>query len=128
MGGRGVPAEPSVSTTAHPEDSPYLAAKDKAVHAAALAPAEHPQTAAEFTKQFSRAKEAGGQEVLDTVCALGRVRPGDTPAPRCGRRVLPAGAGPRSQAGRPGRLRLRIEVRVPAQCQQKEKTRPEPTA
>ena len=32
-----------------------------------------------IAKQFSRAKEGDVQEVLDTLCALGRVRPGDTP-------------------------------------------------
>lgn len=31
-----------------------------------------------YKLQFSRAKEADVQEVLDTLCALGRVRPGDT--------------------------------------------------
>lgn len=29
-------------------------------------------------KQFTRAKEPDVQEILDTLCALGRVRPGDT--------------------------------------------------
>ncbi len=43
----------------------------------ALAQAEEPQTAAEITKKFTRAKEADVQEILDTLCALGRVRPGD---------------------------------------------------
>ncbi|MBI2813320.1 MAG: class I SAM-dependent DNA methyltransferase [Opitutae bacterium] len=44
---------------------------------AALAQAEEPQTAAGLTRQFSRAKTADMQEILDTLCALGRVRPGD---------------------------------------------------
>ncbi len=46
---------------------------------AALAQAEEPLTAAEITKKFARAKEADVQEILDTLCALGRVRPGDQP-------------------------------------------------
>ena len=34
--GRGVPAEPSASLAAHPEDSPYLSEKEKRIHDAAL--------------------------------------------------------------------------------------------
>lgn len=44
----------------------------------ALAHADQPLTTAELARQFTRAKDADVQEVLDTLCALGRVRPGDT--------------------------------------------------
>jgi hypothetical protein len=44
----------------------------------ALSEGERPLTTVELTKQFSRAKEADVQEILDTLCALGRIRPGDT--------------------------------------------------
>ena len=43
----------------------------------ALAEAEEPLTAAEIARQFARTKEADVQEILDSLYALGRARPGD---------------------------------------------------
>jgi len=55
-----------------------LADRTKAVEAA-LAGAEHPLTTQEIAKLFARAKEKDVREVVDTLHALGRLRPGDTP-------------------------------------------------
>jgi hypothetical protein len=56
---------------------PAVLAERIAAVESALAQAERPMTAAELTKGFSRAKEADVKEILDTLCTLGRARPGD---------------------------------------------------
>ena len=53
-----------------------LAERAKAVEAALTAAAE-PVTPAELTKRFARAKPAEVKEILETLAALGRARPGD---------------------------------------------------
>jgi hypothetical protein len=53
-----------------------LAERIKVVESA-LAQAEQPLTAAAIARQFARAKEADVQEILDSLYALGRARPGD---------------------------------------------------
>jgi hypothetical protein len=54
-----------------------IADRAKAVEAA-LHAAEHPVTAADLAKQFSRAKDQDVQEILETLAALARAHQGDT--------------------------------------------------
>ena len=53
-----------------------IAERAKAVEAA-LAAASFPVSAAPLAQNFARAKEKDVQEILDTLCALGRAHPGD---------------------------------------------------
>ncbi|HRJ47367.1 MAG TPA: hypothetical protein PKY38_08400, partial [Opitutaceae bacterium] len=53
-----------------------IADRAKAVESA-LTAAEHPLTAKDLAKQFSRANENDVQEILETLAALGRAHPGD---------------------------------------------------
>jgi hypothetical protein len=53
-----------------------LSERIKAVEIA-LAQAERPQTAAMIAKMFAHAKEADVKEILDSLCTMGRARPGD---------------------------------------------------
>ncbi len=82
VGGASRPAQsrPKAPPTAKAKKLPWPAktAERTVAVEAALAQAEQPLTSTELTKLFSRAKEADVQEVLDTLCALGRIRPGDT--------------------------------------------------
>ncbi|MCC6415548.1 MAG: class I SAM-dependent DNA methyltransferase [Opitutaceae bacterium] len=55
-----------------------IPAQIKAVEAAFMQ-AERPLTVADLAKQFSRVKEATAAQIVETLCSLGRLRPGDEP-------------------------------------------------
>jgi hypothetical protein len=86
--GAGLPRDGSVAKGSRRKAAPTAKAKKiawpktladraKAVESM-LATADRPITAAELTKQFTRAKDAEVLEILETLVALARAHPGDT--------------------------------------------------
>ena len=71
--------KPKTDSAKKPGKQPWPASLAERISAVemALAQAERPTTAAELARHFARAKEADVQEILDSLCALGRARPGD---------------------------------------------------
>jgi SAM-dependent methyltransferase len=71
--------KPQSKPAKKPRKQPWPAALAERIKAVeiALAQAEKPQTAATLAKVFARAKEADVKEILDSLYALGRARPGD---------------------------------------------------
>jgi hypothetical protein len=78
-GGTALVDKPKDPPAKKPGKQPWPAVLAERIAAveSALAEAEKPLTATEISKQFSRAKEADLQEILDSLYSLGRARPGD---------------------------------------------------